>query len=140
MALTTDLHLVICRCFWWIFAASFLTIFTVVLTYVTSTAAMTSSATVDGVATYSSLMALRPRRGTPVSPPPPTVCDCGHVSQGLGSFADVVAVLAAESNININNRHQLIVLIHRQRRFHPTKEALRIVQPVSCVHRAFQSL
>jgi len=52
----------------------------------------------------------------------------------------VVAALAAESNVNINNhRHQLIVRIQRQH-LHPTKEALRIVQPVNCVRRTFQLL
>jgi len=44
-------------------------IFTVVHTHVISTAAM------SGPATYSMLLALRPRGPTPVSPPPQPVCD-----------------------------------------------------------------
>jgi len=63
MVLVAWLHLVSWRCFLGVSAAIFTTIFTVVLTYVISTAAM------SGPATYSMLLAPRPRGPTPVSPP-----------------------------------------------------------------------
>ena len=56
MILVAGLHRVSWHCFLGVSAAVFITIFTVVLTYVVSTAA-----------TYSMLLALRPRGTTPVS-------------------------------------------------------------------------
>ena len=69
MILVAGLHLASWRCFLGVSAAVFATILTVVHTYVISTAAM------SGPATYSTLLALRPRGATPVSPPPQPVCD-----------------------------------------------------------------
>ena len=69
MILVAGLHLVSWRCFLGVSAAVFTTIFTVVPTYIISTAA------VSGPATYSMLLALCPRGATPISPPHQPVRD-----------------------------------------------------------------
>ena len=69
MILVAGLHLASWRCFLGVFAAVFATILAVVHIYVIPTAAM------SGPAAYSTLLALRPRGPTPVSPPPQPVCD-----------------------------------------------------------------
>jgi len=95
MARTTDLYLFVHCCFWRIFTATLVTIFTVVFTYFTSTAATT------GPADYSSLIALRPRSGTPVNPPPLGV---GDRLRTLGVWAPCHPLWSRESCLRLARR------------------------------------